>query len=94
MIKRIIEGKFINVNNDNKEKCERFIYKKDNKEIILYLYDTDGDKEKRDLSKNYYKNSDYIIMGYDCIIKKVFKKLQIIGIMILKIFVKLIIFIY
>ena len=37
LIKRIIEGKFIDINYKEREKCENFIYETDNKKIILYL---------------------------------------------------------
>ena len=46
LIKRIIEGKFIEIKEDYKEKCENLIFEKDDKEIIFYLIDTSGDKKK------------------------------------------------
>ena len=51
LIKRIIEGKFIDINNKEREKCENLIYETDNKKIILYLIDTNGKKDKRELAK-------------------------------------------
>ena len=75
LIQRIIECKFIDIKKDNKEKCEYLIFEKDNKRIILYLIDTNGDKDKRDLCKNYYKKVDYVIMGYNCTNKKSFQEI-------------------
>ena len=75
LIKRIIEGKFIKIKKDNKEKCENLILEKDNKQIILYLIDTNGNKDKRDLCKIYYKKVDYVIMGYDCTNKETFQEI-------------------
>ncbi len=51
LIRRIIEGKFIDINYKEREKCENFIYETDNKKIILYLIDTNGKKDKRELAK-------------------------------------------
>ena len=75
MIKRIIEGKFIEIDKNYKEKCENLVYEKDNKEISLYLIDINGENKKRDLAKIYYKNADYIIMGYDVTNKNSFQEL-------------------
>ena len=75
LIKRIIEGKFNEIKEDYKEKCENLIFEKDDKEIIFYLIDTSGDKEKRDLSKIYYKYADCIIMGYDVTNKNSFQEI-------------------
>ena len=41
LIKRIIEGKFVEVTKGNNE-INEMIYEKDNKEFILYLIDGDG----------------------------------------------------
>ena len=68
LIKRIKEGKFIEVH-ENKEKCEHFIIEKDDKIIILYLIDT------KNLDNDYYKNADCIVMGYDVTNKKSFQEL-------------------
>ena len=37
LIKRIKENKFVNITEDNKSNYEKIIYKKNNKEFILYL---------------------------------------------------------
>ena len=66
LIKRIIKGEFVDIKKDDKEKSEHFTFEKDNKKIMLYLIDTNGEKDKRDLCKDFYKNADYIIMGFDC----------------------------
>ena len=65
LIKRIIEGKFIDINYKEREKCKNLIYETDNKKIILYLIETNGKKDKRELAKKYFKTADCIIMGYD-----------------------------
>ena len=75
LIKRIIEGKFIENIEEDEEKCFNFSFKKKNKEFILYLIDTSGKTEKRDLCKNYYKNADCIIMGYDVIKRESFEEI-------------------
>ena len=41
LIKRIKEGKFVDLNEENKEIYEKIIYKNYNKEFILYLIDSD-----------------------------------------------------
>ena len=45
--------------------CKNFIYRIENKEIILYLIDTNGKKERRYLCEQYYENADCIVIGYD-----------------------------
>ena len=66
----------IDNNETNKEICYNFIYKKDNNEIILYLIDTNGEKEKRELCDVYYKNADCIIMGYDVTNNQSFEEIE------------------
>ena len=51
LIKRIIEGKFIKNIEKNEEKCYNFSFSEKNKEFILYLIDTSGKTEKRDLGE-------------------------------------------
>ena len=75
LIKRVIEGKFIDINYKEREKCENLIYETDNKKIILYLIDTNGKKDKRELAKKYFKNADCIIMGYDVTNKESFQQI-------------------
>ena len=75
LIKRMIEGKFIEIKKNAQTKCESLIYKDNYKEIRLYLIDTIGEKEKRDLANIYYKNVDCIIMGYDITNKSSFQEL-------------------
>ena len=66
LIKRIIKGKFIQVDEYAKiEKYNHLIFEKEDKNILLNLIDTDSDKENNNTSKDYFKNADYIIMGYD-----------------------------
>ena len=69
MIKRIKEGKFIEVNNHTEIK-EHFIFEKDGNNIILYLIDINSMREDNNSSNNYFKNADCIIMGYDVTNKK------------------------
>ena len=65
LIKRIIEGRFINIKNNQKEKSENIVFETYNKKIMLYLIDTDGDESRREFNQKYFKNADCIIMGYD-----------------------------
>ena len=85
LIKRIKEGKYIGNIDTYKEIIEKIIYEKDNKEFILYLIDTDTGKEKTNLTlknnenyeyTNYYKNADFIIMGYDVTNKQSFEEIK------------------
>ena len=85
LIQRIKEGKYIDITDKNKEKHEKIIYTKDNKKFILYLLDTNTEKEKNFLTEttdnknyitNYYKNADYIIMGYDATNKESFEEIK------------------
>ena len=69
LIKRIKEGKFIEVNNHTEIK-EHFIFEKDGNNIILYLIDINSMREDNNSSNNYFKNADCIIMGYDVTNKK------------------------
>ena len=46
LIKKIMGDESIDNYETKKEICYNFIYKKDNNEIILYLIDTNGEKEK------------------------------------------------
>ena len=69
LIKRIKEGKFIEVN-EHKEVKEHLIFEKEDKNIMLYLIDTNSTKGDKNTSKNYFKNADCIIMGYDVTNKK------------------------
>ena len=69
LIKRIKEGKFIEVNNHT-EIQEHFIFEKEDKSIILYLIDTNSKREDNNSSNNYFKIADCIIMGYDVTNKK------------------------
>ena len=56
LIKRIIEGRFINIKNNQKEKSENIVFETYNKKIMLYLIDTDGDESRREfLIKNILK---------------------------------------
>ena len=64
LIKRIIEGKFIEITDEYKENCETLVFEKEDKKIILYLIDT-IDNEREDIIKKYFKFADCIIMGYD-----------------------------
>ena len=85
LIQRIKEGKYIDITDKNKEKHEKIIYTKDNKKFILYLLDTNTEKEKNFLTEttdnknyitNYYKNADCIIMGYDATNKESFEEIK------------------
>ena len=86
LIKRIKEGKFIDNIENNKVYKEKIIYEKDNKEIILYLIDTNAEKEKlspkdqgdarKYIINKYYKNANCIIMGYDVTNKQSFEEIK------------------
>ena len=86
LIKRIKEGKFIDNIEKDKVYKEKIIYEKDNKEIILYLIDTNAEKEKLSskdqgdareyIINEYYKNADCIIMGYDVTDKQSFEEIK------------------
>ena len=67
LIKRLIEGKFIELKEQEKryEKCENLFFEKEDKKIILYLIDTNGKKERRNFVNDYFQNADCIIMGYN-----------------------------
>ena len=65
LIKRIIEGRFIDIKNNQKEKSENIVFETYNKKIMLYLIDTDGEESRREFNQKYFKNADCIIMGYD-----------------------------
>ena len=65
LINRIKKGKFIQIEKQEKEKCEYLFFEKDDKIIMLYLIDTNGEKEKRNDTNVYFQNADCIIMGYD-----------------------------
>jgi GTPase SAR1 family protein len=71
LIKRIIEGKFIQVDRYTKiEKHKYLIYESEDKNIILYLIDINSDNDNNKSFKDYFKNADCIIMGYDVTNKK------------------------
>ena len=57
LIKRIIEGKFIELKEQEKryEKCENLFFEKKDKKIILYLIDTNGKKERRNFVNDYHE---------------------------------------
>ena len=76
LIKRIIEGKFIENIEEDEEKCYNFSFKEKNQEFIFYLIDTSGKTDKKDSCENYYKNADCIIMGYDIINKDSFEEIK------------------
>ena len=86
LIKRIKEGKFIDNIEKDKVYKEKIIYEKDNKEIILYLIDTNAEKEKlspkdqgdarKYIINKYYKNANCIIMGYDVTNKQSFEEIK------------------
>ena len=71
----------------HKEKSEKIIYEKYGNKIILYLIDTNGEREKlkipgdngeeekRDLADKYYNNADCIIMGIDLTNKQSFEEI-------------------
>ena len=77
LIKRIKEGKFIDVTGENKEIYEKIIYEKNDKKFVLYLIDADAaKKEKSQPGINIEKEliigisnninlANCIIMGYD-----------------------------
>ena len=76
LIKRIIEGKFIQVDRYTKiEKHKYLIYEKEDKNIILYLIDINSDNDNNKSFKDYFKNADCIIMGYDVTNKKSLQKI-------------------
>ena len=76
LIKKIMGEELIDNNETKKEICYNFIYEKDNNEILLYLIDTNGDNEKRNLYNAYYKNADCIIMGYDVTNNQSFEEIE------------------
>ena len=90
LIKRIKEGKFIDNIEDKKLFSEQIIYEEGNKEIILYLIDTNAEiEEKREKTRpdekierreyiinKYYKNADCIIMGYNVTNKQSFEEIK------------------
>ena len=88
LIKRIKENKFVNITEDNKSNYEKIIYKKNNKEFILYLIDSEAvendksdinsDKEKKIIKYVSYgfSDADCIVMGYDVTNKKSFEEIQ------------------
>jgi len=88
LIKRVKEGKFIESSEENKEINHKIIYEKDNKEIILYLIDTNSiiekqkpisnkvDDEREYIIERFYKNADCIIMGYDITKKQSFEEIK------------------
>ena len=82
LFNKIKDSKYID---NDKKLSKKLIYKKDQKEYILYFIDSDEDKEKLDLevkgekkiinivSQNYF-NADCIVLGYDVTNNKVSKK--------------------
>ena len=76
LIKRLIEGKFIELKEQEKryEKCEYLFFEKENKKIILYLIDTNSKKEMRNFVNDYFQNADCIIIGYDVTNKQSFQE--------------------
>ena len=76
LIKRLIEGKFIELKEQEKryEKCEYLFFEKEDKKIILYLIDTNGKKERRNFVNDYFQNADCIIIGYDVTNKQSFQE--------------------
>ena len=65
---------------------EKITYEKDNKKIIMYLIDTNAERDKKALEnlkvggnyiiRNYYENADCIIMGYDITNKQSFEEIK------------------
>ena len=88
LIKRIKEGKYTDISNEEPEISEKIIYEKDDKEILLYLIDSNNIKkeknnmsykdenEKRNLVCQYFENADCIIMGYDATNKQSFEEIK------------------
>ena len=88
LIKRIKEGKFIDITGENKEIYEKIIYEKNDKKFVLYLTDADAaKKEKSQPGINIEKEliigisnninlSNCIIMGYDVTNKKSFEEIK------------------
>ena len=88
LIQRIKEGKFIDNMEKHKEKSEKIIYEKYGNKILLYLIDTNGEREKlkihgnnreeekRDFVDKYYNNADCIIMGIDLTNKQSFEEID------------------
>ena len=85
LIKRLKEDKFIENIENKKEIREQIFYEKDNNEILLYLIDTNTEKEKinlkheglkDDYNNEYYKNADCIIIGYDVTNKQSFEEVK------------------
>ena len=75
LINRIKEGKFIQLEKHKEEKCDYLYFEKEDKNIILYLIDTNGKKENRNGSNIYFQNADCIIMGYDVTNKQSFNEI-------------------
>lgn len=71
LIKAIMGDKYIDNINEQK-----FIYKKNNKEIIFLLIDTDGEEKNRKYISMYYKYADCIVMGYDATNKNSFEEME------------------
>jgi Ras-related protein Rab-1A len=76
LIKRLIEGKFIELKDQEKEyeNCGYLFFEKENKKIILYLIDTNSKKEMRNFVNDYFQNADCIIIGYDVTNKQSFQE--------------------
>ena len=88
LIQRIKQGKYFKVTGEHKEISEKIIYSTDDNKILLYLIDTNGEREKlkmkgingeeekRDLATRYYKNADCIVMGYDVTNRQSFEEMK------------------